>query len=89
MEDITRILSHKDTTLQVKSAYTDFLSHVYADAEIEMEPKETSLSNFVWTIFESFANDFTEVFSKNFDDSVKEKTGLFFLTNKNKKKKSI
>jgi len=54
-----------------------------------MEPKETSLSNFVWTIFESFANDFTEVFSKNFDDSVKEKTGLFFLTNKNKKKKSI
>lgn len=47
------------TSLQVKTAYVNFVNHCYVDTEVEM--KEIYTSNHIWNLFEDFTVDMARV----------------------------
>ncbi|XP_053377799.1 inositol 1,4,5-trisphosphate receptor type 1-like isoform X4 [Mercenaria mercenaria] len=55
LDDIVRVVTHKDCIPEVKSAYINFLNHCYIDTEVEM--KEIYTSSHMWTLFENFLLD--------------------------------
>lgn len=76
LEDIARVLLHPSTTLEVKSAYVNFLSFVYAQAEDEI--REATSFPILFSIFENFLADFKIVISENFEN--KSTKGTLLLT---------
>uniref|UniRef100_A0A9J7ZFW0 Inositol 1,4,5-trisphosphate receptor n=1 Tax=Cyprinus carpio carpio TaxID=630221 RepID=A0A9J7ZFW0_CYPCA len=52
LDDIVRVVTHKDCIPEVKIAYINFLNHCYVDTEVEM--KEIYTSNHMWKLFENF-----------------------------------
>uniref|UniRef100_UPI00358E7F93 inositol 1,4,5-trisphosphate-gated calcium channel ITPR1-like n=1 Tax=Myxine glutinosa TaxID=7769 RepID=UPI00358E7F93 len=65
LEDIVRVLTHEDCIPEVKVAYVNFLHHCYVDTEVEM--KEIYTSNHMWTLFESFLVDISQVCNTSLD----------------------
>ncbi|RWS27298.1 inositol 1:4:5-trisphosphate receptor-like protein, partial [Leptotrombidium deliense] len=63
LDDINRVVTHKDCIPEVKEAYINFLSHCFIDTEVEM--KEIYTSNHIWTLFENFLVDMSLVVSGN------------------------
>ncbi|RWS06106.1 inositol 1:4:5-trisphosphate receptor-like protein [Dinothrombium tinctorium] len=63
LDDIIRVVTHRDCIPQVKEAYINFLSHCFIDTEVEM--KEIYTSNHIWTLFENFLVDMSLVVSSN------------------------
>ncbi|KAK6175051.1 hypothetical protein SNE40_013589 [Patella caerulea] len=59
LDDIVRVVTHKDCIPEVKSAYINFLNHCYVDTEVEM--KELFNSRHMWTLFEDFLVDMAMV----------------------------
>ncbi|XP_043108474.1 inositol 1,4,5-trisphosphate receptor type 1 [Puntigrus tetrazona] len=55
LDDIVRVVTHKDCIPEVKIAYINFLNHCYVDTEVEM--KEIYTSNHMWKLFENFLVD--------------------------------
>uniref|UniRef100_A0A9J8C2C3 Inositol 1,4,5-trisphosphate receptor n=1 Tax=Cyprinus carpio carpio TaxID=630221 RepID=A0A9J8C2C3_CYPCA len=59
LDDIVRVVTHKDCIPEVKIAYINFLNHCYVDTEVEM--KEIYTSNHMWKLFENFLVDICRV----------------------------
>ena len=60
LDDIVKMVCHKDTIPEVKDAYVNFLTHCYIDTEAEV--KEIYCSNHMWQLFEhSFIQDMSTV----------------------------
>ncbi|XP_031569863.1 inositol 1,4,5-trisphosphate receptor type 1-like [Actinia tenebrosa] len=59
LDDIVRVVTHRDCISEVKNAYVNFLNHCYVDTEVEM--KEIYTSNHIWTLFEDFLVDMARV----------------------------
>ena len=55
LEDIEKVVTHKNCLIQVKDTYINFLYHCHIDTE--NETKEIFTQPYIWTIFESFIND--------------------------------
>ncbi|KAL3853775.1 hypothetical protein ACJMK2_017288 [Sinanodonta woodiana] len=55
LDDIIRVVTHKDCIPEVKTAYVNFLNHCYIDTEVEM--KEIYTSSHMWVLFENFLLD--------------------------------
>ncbi|KAH3893900.1 hypothetical protein DPMN_018052, partial [Dreissena polymorpha] len=55
LDDIVRVVTHKDCIPEVKTAYINFLTHCYIDTEVEM--KEIYTGNHMWTLFDNFLLD--------------------------------
>eukprot|EP00092_Neocalanus_flemingeri_P012650 GFUD01013633.1.p1 GENE.GFUD01013633.1~~GFUD01013633.1.p1 ORF type:complete len:2696 (-),score=487.89 GFUD01013633.1:214-8301(-) len=66
LDDIVKMVVHKDTIPEVKDAYVNFLTHCYIDTEVEM--KEIYTSNHMWDLFEkSFLLDMAVVSNATHD----------------------
>ena len=50
LDDVVKMVCHKDTIPEVKDALVNFLTHCYIDTEVEM--KEIYTSNHMWQLFE-------------------------------------
>ncbi len=50
LDDVVKMVCHKDTIPEVKDAMVNFLTHCYIDTEVEM--KEIYTSNHMWQLFE-------------------------------------
>ena len=69
LDDIVKMVVHKDTIPEVKDAYVNFLTHCYIDTEVEM--KEIYTSNHMWDVFEkSFLLDMAVVSNATHDRQV-------------------
>jgi inositol 1,4,5-triphosphate receptor type 1 len=55
LEDIEKVVTHKNCLIQVKDTYVSFLYHCHIDTE--NETKEIFTQPYIWSIFESFIND--------------------------------
>ena len=55
LEDIEKVVTHKNCLIQVKDTYISFLYHCHIDTE--NETKEIFTQPYIWSIFESFLND--------------------------------
>uniref|UniRef100_A0A8C2GWW4 Inositol 1,4,5-trisphosphate receptor n=1 Tax=Cyprinus carpio TaxID=7962 RepID=A0A8C2GWW4_CYPCA len=65
LDDIVRVVTHKDCIPEVKIAYINFLNHCYVDTEVEM--KEIYTSNHMWKLFENFLVDICRVCNNTSD----------------------
>ena len=66
LDDIVKMVVHRDTIPEVKNAYVNFLTHCYIDTEVEM--KEIYTSNHMWDLFEkSFLLDMAVVSNATHD----------------------
>lgn len=66
LDDIVKMVVHRDTIPEVKDAYVNFLTHCYIDTEVEM--KEIYTSNHMWDLFEkSFLLDMAVVSNATHD----------------------
>ena len=75
LDDVVKMVCHKDTIPEVKDALVNFLTHCYIDTEVEM--KEIYTSNHMWQLFEkSFLIDMGVVSNATHDrkhaDTVQE-----------------
>ncbi|XDV28955.1 hypothetical protein PO909_032145 [Leuciscus waleckii] len=59
LDDIVKVVTHKDCTAEVKIAYVNFVNHCYVDTEVEM--KEIYTSSHIWKLFDSFLDDMKTV----------------------------
>ncbi|XP_061187355.1 inositol 1,4,5-trisphosphate receptor type 1-like isoform X4 [Saccostrea echinata] len=59
LDDIVRVVTHKDCIPEVKTAYINFLNHCYIDTEVEV--KEIYTSTHMWTLFQDFLDDMGRV----------------------------
>nr|XP_022296363.1 inositol 1,4,5-trisphosphate receptor type 1-like isoform X5 [Crassostrea virginica] len=59
LDDIVRVVTHKDCIPEVKTAYINFLNHCYIDTEVEV--KEIYTSTHMWTLFQDFLEDMGRV----------------------------
>ncbi|RXG67947.1 Inositol 1,4,5-trisphosphate receptor [Armadillidium vulgare] len=61
LDDIVKVITHPETTIEVKEAYINFLNHCYIDTEVEM--KEIYTSQHIWKLFEnSFLTDMNKIY---------------------------
>lgn len=59
LDDIVRVVTHPDCTVDVKQVYLTFLVHCYIDTEVEM--KDIYGSQHIWSLFDNFITDITTV----------------------------
>lgn len=77
LEDISCVLIHATTSIEVKAAYVDFVTNVYAPAELEIN--EVANSPLVFSIFENFVADLNEVLEAGFEDLKFKTPGISML----------
>ncbi|PVD24858.1 hypothetical protein C0Q70_15345 [Pomacea canaliculata] len=65
LDDIVRVVTHRDCIPEVKMAYISFLNHCYVDTEVEM--KEIYTSRHMWTLFQNFLVDMAMVCNSTHD----------------------
>merc|ERR550532_3390046 len=79
LDDIVKMVVHKDTIPEVKDAYVNFLTHCYIDTEVEM--KEIYTSNHMWDLFEkSFLLDMAVVSNATHDRKHADTSLEYYVT---------
>ena len=80
LDDIVKMVVHRDTIPEVKDAYVNFLTHCYIDTEVEM--KEIYTSNHMWDLFEkSFLLDMAVVSNATHDRKHADTALEHYVTN--------